>query len=162
MNGFVRWIKNHGLTLICSLLIVLLLAGSFTYVMWLTNRNTELDVFRHVCEKINAVALDIGVLSEYEIEHRDPGDTGKCDILPEGDIQEVRDKVFATLISSGHTYRSDAVDGCGAYYTYDADGNYPACIIRYEKGTAERWLDGTDYCCLIGDSICITRNDANS
>ena len=161
MNGFVKWIKNHAVTLVCSLLIVLVLAGSFTYVISLTSRNTELDEFRYVCNKINEIALDLAVLSEYEIGQRDPADTQNRDILPQGDIQETRDKVFGTQISMGYTYRADAADGCGAYYYYNADSYYPSCIIRHEKGTAERWLDGTDFCCLIGDSISIIRNDVN-
>ena len=160
MNGFVKWIKNHAVTLVCGLLIVLVLTGSFAYVMSLTSRNTELDEFRYVCNKVNEIALDLSVLSEYEIGQRDPADTENRDILPKGDIQETRDKVFATQISKGHTYRDS--DGCGAYYYYNADGYYPGCIIYYEKGTAERRLDGTDFCCLIGDSISIIRTDANS
>ncbi len=158
MNGFVKWIKNHAVTLVCSLLIVLVLVFFFWYVTGLVAANTELDEFRYVCDKISAVSLDLSVLSEYETEHRDPESTEKIDIPREGDIQEVRDKVFSTRISSGFTYLSDN-GGYGAYYVYDADGDHPCCIIRYEKGNADKLRGSSDFCMVIGDSIFIERRN---
>ena len=158
MNGFVKWIKNHGVTLVCSLLIVLVLVFFFWYVTGLVAANTELDEFRYVCDRINAVRLDLSVLSEYEIDNRDPESTDRNDILPVGDIQEVRDKVFATKISSGYTYPSEN-GGYGAYYVYDADGDYPGCVIRYEQGRGDSFRSSSDFSMVIGDSIFIERSN---
>lgn len=149
-------IANHATLIICGALMIILVYGFFRLVMSFADTTTEHDGFAAVCDAVDSISQDIAVLSEYEIGQRAPDDMGKIDILPEGDIQEVRDKVFAE-VSSGFTYRSGADGECGAYYYIPSAGPRQSYIVRYEKGTAERWLDDSGYCYLIGDSICVTR-----
>lgn len=146
MNGFVKWLKNHAVTLVCGLLIVLVLAGSFAFVMMTAAKNTELDIFRAACAPIEAKALDIAVLSEYETEHRDTGDTAQRDIPRDGDIQEVRDKVFS-VVERGYTLPDRAV------YIFSRGGkDYE---VDYAKDGAGRFGEDSSMYYMIGDSICV-------
>ena len=150
MNVFVKWLKDHAVTLVCSLLIVLVLAGSFSFVMMTAARNTELDVFRAACRPIEEKALDIAVLSEYETGRRDPGDTAQRDIPRDGDIQEVRDKVFS-VVESGYTLPDRAV------YIFSRDGkNYE---VDCAKDGAERFGEDSSMYYMIGGTICVRTLD---
>ena len=146
MNGFVKWIKTHAVTLVCSLLIVLVLTGSFAFVMMTAAKNTELDIFRAACTPIKEKALDIAVLSEYETGQRDPGDSGKRDIPRDGDIQEVRDKVFS-VVESGYSLPDSA------RYVFYKDGT--AYEVEWAKDGAGHFAESSSMYYLIGDSICV-------
>ena len=149
-------IADHAVLIICGALVIILVYGFFRLVMSFADSTTEHDRFDSLCAAVDDISQDIAELSEYEISQRTPDDMSKIEILPEGDIQDIRDKVFA-LVGSGFTYRSGAKGECGAYYLIPSVGPRSSYIVRYEKATAGRWLDGSDYCYLIGDSICVTR-----
>ncbi len=145
MNKIGKWFKDHAVTLICGALIILVLAGSFSFVMTVAAKNTELDVFRTACRPIEEKALDIAVLSEYEIEHRESSDTEQRDIPRSGDIQEVRDKVFSA-VESGYSLPDRAV------YIFSKNGtNYE---VNYAGGGAGQF-GGDSLYYMIGDTICV-------
>lgn len=148
-------IANHATLLICGALLIVLVYGFFRMVMSFADTTTEHDGFENVCIAVDGISQDIAVLSEYEIGLRDPEDMQKRDIPKEGELQETRDRVFAE-VQSGFTYISGSDGECGAYYHINTH-QYWDYVVRYEKGTAARWLDDSEYCYLIGDSICVTR-----
>ncbi len=148
-------IANHATLIICGTLALILVYGFFRLVISFADTTTERDGFESVCIAVDGISQDIAVLSEYEIGQRDPDDMQKRDITREGELREARERIFS-VADSGFTYRSGADGECGAYFHINTH-QYRDYVVRYEKGTAERWLDDSGYCYLIGDSICVIR-----
>lgn len=145
MNKFVKWIKDHAVTLICLVLMAGLLYGMFMFIMNVGNYTTVRDsydyFFRHIEDKLGAVA----VISEYEISQRDPADTGNRTIPAQGEYPDLREIVFGgdTVPISAETYSNTDSGKCGAMFTYDVEGVQYQVI--YEKGIKqESELPGND------------------
>lgn len=145
MNGFIKWIKNHAVTLICLVLMAGLLYGMYVLINGVGNYTTVRDsydyFFRHIEDKLGAVA----VISDYEISLRDPSDTENRTIPPQGEYPDLRDIVFKgdTVPIRSETYNNADTGKCGALFTYDVEGvQYQ---VRYEKGIKqESELPGND------------------
>ena len=150
MNGFVKWIKAHAVTLVCVLLMIILLWAVFTVITALAEKSTRLDGFEAFCLKAEECALDIAVLSEYEIGQRVPEDNEYRDILPTGYPQETRDRVFA-IVEQGV---------CKSYSaTYHHTGETGDYSIVYDTEDTDRYTAGSEYYYLIGDKIIIIMSE---
>ena len=163
MNKFVKWVKDHAVTLICLVLIAGLMYVMFMFIMNVGNYTTVRDsydyFFRHVEDKLGAVA----VISEYEISQRDPADTENRTIPAQGEYPDLREIVFRgdTVPISAETYSNADNGKCGALFIYDIEGvRYRVIYAKGIRQESELPGDnsGTEHFEYFGEDIKIMKN----